>query len=462
LCAIFGLTREQLLRKTFQEISFPEDLPRCLALTAQLAQGAIPRYTVEKRFQRANGSFVYTRVIVTAVRTAGGAPEFFLGIVEDLSEQWAAEKARRGAEERLRVALDASGTGIYRYDFATESLEWSNGLAAVMGLADGDTLHSLERLLGVIHPDDLPQVLAAYQRSATEGADFDEEFRIVWPDGSIRWICDRARMTLDGNGKPRYLTGACVDVTKRRQAEEERRALLARERHARAEAERAMKLRDETLAIVAHDLRNPVHTIMMSAGAAIELPLSPADHALQLTLIRRSARGMDALIQDLLDATRLETGRLTIQPAPTALDSIIDDAVTGSATRARERAVRLETDVPPGLPTVHVDRGRIVQVFTNLLGNAIKFTPSGGRIVVRARASEGCVECAVEDTGIGIDPSNLPRVFERYWQAERGSGHGVGLGLAIVRGIIDAHGGTIDISSAPGTGTTIRFTLPVA
>jgi signal transduction histidine kinase len=182
---------------------------------------------------------------------------------------------------------------------------------------------------------------------------------------------------------------------------------------------------------------------------------------MQLTLIRRSARGMDALIQDLLDATRIETGRLSIQPAAASLESVIDDAVAGALAHARERGLRIETDVAPGLPDVRVDRTRMVQVFANLIGNALKFTPAPGRIVVRARAADASIECAVEDSGIGIEPSDLARVFDRYWQAKRGSGHGVGLGLAIVRGIVEAHGGHIGVSSVPGQGTTFRFTVPV-
>lgn len=217
LSAIFGLDRETLLRRTFQEISFPEDLPRCLMLTQSLAAGSIPKYAVEKRFVRPDGSQVYTRVIVTAVRDANEVA-FFLGIVEDLSDQWAAEQARRGAEERLAVALEASGTGIYRYDVARERLDWSNGLARVFGFPEGDVLQSLERLLGAIHPVDLPGVVTAFERCLTEGCDLDEEFRVVLPDGSIRWLADRAVTTVE-NGKATYLTGACTDITKRRDAE---------------------------------------------------------------------------------------------------------------------------------------------------------------------------------------------------------------------------------------------------
>ena len=461
LCTIFGLAPDALLQRTFQEVSFPDDLPRCLILTQQLATGAIPKYAVEKRFVRPDGSQIYTRVIVTAVREAGEIA-FFLGIVEDLSDQWAAEQARRGAEERLALALEASGTGIYRYDIESKALDWSNGLARVFGFPEGDVLHTLERLLSAIHPGDLPNVVSAFNRSLSEGCDFDEEFRVVLPDGSVRWISDCARMTLDENGRPKYLTGACTDITKRRDAEVARLSLLDLERNARADAERATQLRDEMLAIVAHDLRNPLHTILMSVGAAVDLPLSPADSQIQLALIQRSARGMDALIRDLLDVTQIETGRLSINPIAADISTIIDDAIIVCSKQAVARGLRLETDVPPGLPHVHADPTRITQVLGNLLGNALKFTPGPGRVVVRARQGDDIVMVAVEDTGRGIAPDDVPRVFDRYWQAHRGSRDGVGLGLTIVRGIIEAHGGWVDVESEVGVGTTFRIALPVA
>ncbi|MGH7636814.1 MAG: PAS domain S-box protein, partial [Gemmatimonadaceae bacterium] len=399
LCDLFGMPREQLLQHSFQEISFPDDLPACLAMTARLAAGAIPKYTIEKRFLRLDGGFVYARVIVTVVRDAAGGISYFLGIAEDLSEQWAAEQARRAAEERLQVALEASGIGIYRFDFRTQSLDWANGLAAVFGFPADESLQSLDRLLGAIHRDDLPRVLAAYEQSAKHGADFDEEFRIVLPDGSVRWISDRARMSLDEAGAPRYLTGACADVTALREAVSDRLAMLEREQAARAEAERAIRLRDDVMAIVAHDLRNPVHTIMMGAGAMAELPLSEQDRRRQLEVIRRSASGMDHLIRDLLDVTHIEQGTLAIHRQSAPVAPVIEEAVTVVTPLAHAACLAIDVDVPAQLPAISADRARIVQVLSNLLGNAIKFTPPDGRIRVAARDTGACVELTVEDNG---------------------------------------------------------------
>ena len=461
LCSIFGLSREHLLSLTFQQISFPDDLPTCLTMTTQLAAGVIPKYTLEKRFLRPDGTFVYTRVIVTAVRDYSGDVEFFLGVVEDLSEQWLIEQARRAAEERLQVALEASGTGIYRYDFQAQALDWANGLAQVFGFPADETLQSLDRLLGAIHPEDLPAVLKSYERSATDGTDFDEEFRIVLPDGSVRWICDRARMAFE-DGKPRYLIGACTDITALREAQAQRERLLLAERTARTEAERAIRMRDEVMAVVAHDLRNPVHTIMMSAGAMAELDLTEADRKAQVALIRRSARGMDRLIRDLLDASQIEMGQLAIIRAPAALDTIVDDAIATTSAQASERGITVGTRVPATLPLLSADRARMVQALGNLVANAIKFTARGGRVTVVAESAGDVVEVSVSDTGCGIERGHLPHIFDRYWQADPRSRKGVGLGLSIVRGIVEAHGGSISVVSRIGAGTTFRFRLPTA
>ena len=454
LCAMFGFARDELLNMTFQEISFADDLPYCLAMIEQLATGAIPRFAHEKRFDRGDGTFIYTRVIVTAVRDERDAVPFFLAIVEDLSEQWAIDQARKAAEARLALALDASDTGIYRYDIKLQALDWAHNMAKVFGFDSGEPeLQSLERLLAKIHPEDRPEVVARYQRCMTDGADFDHEFRIVRTDGSVRWLCDRARTTRDVDGTPRYLTGACIDVTDRRDA-------LSRAQAARSAAASAIRSRDEVLAVVAHDLRNPVHTILMSATVA-ELPaIAAAERDKQLGVIRRTARAMDRLIRDLLDATQIEMGQLAIDRQPLNVGALVDEVIAACAPRAAAAGLKLSGDVAAGLPEISADRERITQVLNNLIGNALKFTPEGGAVTITVQRLNGGVEIGVADTGNGIPQAQLPHLFRRYWQADRGAHRGVGLGLAIVHGIVAAHGGTIGVESVVGKGTTFRFTLP--
>jgi PAS domain S-box-containing protein len=453
LCALFGFTRDELLAMTFQEVSCAEDLPRCFALLEQVTTGAIPQFTHEKRFERSDGTFVYTRVIVSPVRDERDAVAYFLAIVEDLSERWSIDQARKDAEARLLLALEASGTGIYRYDFRKQALDWAHNLANVFGFAPGEDLQSLERLLGAIHPDDLPVVLEHYERSRTEGADFDHEFRIVRPDASVRWISDRARMSFDADGTPRFLTGACIDVTARHDSQ-------SREHVARSHAERAIRTRDDVLAVVAHDLRNSSHAILMSVAAAESPAISNAARGQQLSVIRRTARSMDDLICDLLDVTQIEKGQLVIERAPVAIGAVIGDAIDGVAPRAAARGLKLVADIAPDLPEVAGDRERLAQVLNNLIDNSMAFTPDGGRITITAHPYDGGVAVTIADTGCGIPAERLAVIFHRYWQVHRGSHRAVGLGLAIVKGIVDAHGGTIEMTSGVDEGTTVRFTLP--
>jgi len=452
LCAMFGFTRDELLAMTFQDISFAEDLPHCFELLEQLTAGAIPQFTHEKRFERGDGTFIYTRVFVSAIRDERDAVAYFLAIVEDLSEQWSIDQARKDAEARLLLALEASGTSIYQYAFRKRALDWAHNLANVFGLP-GPELPTLEQLLGAIHPDDLPVVQEHYARIMTKSGDFEHEFRIVHPDASVRWISDRSRITCDADGAPQFLTGACIDVTARHDSR-------SREHVALGNAERAIRTRDEVLAVVAHNLRNSGHAILTSVAAAEFPAVSAADRDQQLSAIRRTARSMDDLICDLLDVTQIEKGQLVLERGQVAIGAVVEEAITGFAPRATAHGLRLVAEIARDLPEVIGDRERLAQVLNHLIGNSLEFTPDGGAITVTAHRSAGGVEIAVADTGCGIPAVELPVIFQRYWHVNHGSHRGIGLGLAIVKGIIDAHGGTIVVTSTVGEGTTFRFTLP--
>jgi len=235
------------------------------------------------------------------------------------------------------------------------------------------------------------------------------------------------------------------------------------------EAHEATRARDDMLAIVSHDLRNPLHTIGMSAaflaetlGAPLPAGAPPIDLAGQLGVIRRAVGRANALIQDLLDVTRIEAGKLAVSTVPVDARALLDDAVAEMTPLAAGRSVSLEcTWSEDARPRVCADRERVAQVFSNLVGNALKFTPAGGRVRVSGTVSGDVVWYAVADTGTGIPADHLPHLFDRFWQAARGSREGAGLGLFITKGIVEAHGGRIEVESAPGVGTAFRFSLPV-
>lgn len=227
--------------------------------------------------------------------------------------------------------------------------------------------------------------------------------------------------------------------------------------------QRAVFARDETVGVVAHDLRNPVSAVKMLSQALLNRAEAlDADDAEQLKLIREAALQMDRLIQDLLDITRVESGRLAIDAQQVTTIALLEGALRTLRPLVAEAGMRLVTDLPSTLPKVNADPERIGQVLSNLVGNAIKFS-DGGEIIIAASASGNEITVSVSDKGRGITPDQLPHIFDRFWQAAQSNirTRGAGLGLPIAQGIIRAHGGQMHAESTPGQGTTVSFTLPV-
>jgi signal transduction histidine kinase len=245
-----------------------------------------------------------------------------------------------------------------------------------------------------------------------------------------------------------------------RALEEER----ARQAQARSTAEAAVRTRDEVLRVVSHDLKNPLHTIGMVAELLVEVPLSEEQRVAKLGIIRRTVDRAKGLVLDLLDAARLETGEgIPVHPAPVACADLVRDAVEIIQVQAAEKKQQVSWSVPDESGSVLADRDRILQVFANLMGNAVKFTPPGGTIDVQARLDgPGAVCFRVRDTGPGIPPEHLPNLFTPFWQARESAALGTGLGLTVAKAIVEAHGGHISAASDPGAGATFSFTVPRA
>ncbi|MEX2581871.1 MAG: ATP-binding protein [Gemmatimonadota bacterium] len=243
---------------------------------------------------------------------------------------------------------------------------------------------------------------------------------------------------------------------------EERQEILAEEQRARAGAERAVRTRDSVLGIVAHDLRNPLGAVLTSSSFLLDVALPEEGRVQQLQIIHRSAERMNRLIQDLLDVARIESGGLAIDPHRIEVGPLVKEACQLHRAPAAEKGVRLELELADELPEIRADLDRLLQVFSNLLGNAIKFTDERGKVTVGAEADEEGVRFSVTDTGPGIPKKDLSKIFDAHWQAAGTAHLGSGLGLAIARGIVEAHGGRIWVESMQWVGTTFHFTLPAA
>jgi signal transduction histidine kinase len=280
------------------------------------------------------------------------------------------------------------------------------------------------------------------------GAVWEDSFPLRRADGAYRWFLARAVPVRDESGAIREWFGSNTDVTEHMEALHEARS--------------AKQLRDDMVAVVAHDLRNPVHTIALAAATLEAERLADAQRTRLLAIVRHTALDMGRLLDDLLDVSRMEAGTFAVARVPLHPDRLLEDTLQMFEARARDKGIDLVVGTDASLPEIAADRDRLRQVLSNLVGNSLKFTPRGGRIEATCGVAGEEIEFVVRDTGPGIDAEHLPRLFERFWKADPATRGGAGLGLAIARGIVEAHGGRIRAESERGVGTTIRFTVPIA
>ncbi len=312
----------------------------------------------------------------------------------------------------------------------------------------------------------LPDVPPGYLESMTQG----EEHLRLWRELAPRSLMSTplvargrslgAMTFVSSTGGHRY------DEADLRAAEELARLAAIAVDNARLyrEAQRAIRDRDEVLGIVAHDLRDPVHAVGMAAKMLLAQPAGGGEAGARRTLerIARSADRMRRLIEDLLDVTRIEAGKLGVEPVPVAPGQLVAEAADAARATTSSAALALDWAVAEGLPAVLGDRDRILQVFSNLVSNAAKFTPAGGRVSLGAARDDGGVRFWVADTGPGIAEEARLHVFDRFYQVDARDRRGAGLGLPICKGIVEAHGGSIWVESEPGRGARFAFRLPCA
>jgi len=324
--------------------------------------------------------------------------------------------------------------------------------------------HPLMRVMTTGEPVLEAEITPAFIRKSFNA---DQPRKVVEALGPRSLIC----VPLAASGKPiGALTLVTSDSSSRRfniadlslAADLARRAAIVVE-HARLfhQAQEATRARDDVLAVVAHDLRNPLNTVSMAVSLMLEsTPPERVQERRQVEILRRAADRMNAMIQDLLDVKRMESGRLNIDAKPESPSGLINDTIDMLRPLAAGSTIRLETSIEDNLPAVLADSARIQQVLSNLVGNAVKFTPRAGRITVCAECVGNEVRFGVIDTGPGIPAEQLPHIFGRFWQAKTSDRRGIGLGLAIAKGIVEAHNGRIWVESHVGLGSTFYFTLP--
>jgi PAS domain S-box-containing protein len=368
-------------------------------------------------------------------------------------ERTRAEEQARRSEERLRFALGAAEMGTWELDLSSQRIRWSDNLERIHGLAPGTFDGSFAAYEKEIHPEDRARVLASVQRAVSEGVPHDVEYRIVAPDGTIQWVEGKGDVEHE-HGKPVRLTGVCMVVTRRKAAE------LAR----LEAAEEASRLKDNFLATLSHELRTPLNAILGWVQMLQTGNVPPERVRQAFEVIGRNVTLQAQLIEDILDVSRIITGKLEIEHVPVVLSSLIDTVLSGAMPAAHAKHIELTKSVSDDVPAIEGDPKRLHQVLGNVLANAIKFTPDGGRVQIRCSREGSDIMLAVQDSGVGIAAEFLPQIFDRFSQADSRSTRkhgGLGLGLAIARHLLELHGGDIRAhSDGPSQGTTIVMRLP--
>lgn len=373
------------------------------------------------------------------------------GVILGLGVTSQPETARRTSEERLSMALAAARMVAWEWDAETERVVHTENVREVLGLGPDGVIGTTENFTALVHPDDA----GLYQETrarANRGESYRRTYRVIRPvDGGILWVESAGRGVKDAAGKVVRALGVMMDVTTRVHAEQQRAA-----------AELGSQLKDEFLARVSHELRTPLAAQRMwvqvlRSGAA-------DDRRAAIDAIDKCSRAQSKLIEDLLDLARGMNGKLRITEEIFDVRAPIEEAIAVMRPEAEAKSVLLLTAMASDAGYVRGDPGRIQQVVVNLLNNAVKFTPAGGRVEVLARAEGGAIVLSVSDTGAGIDPRELEAVFVPFRQHE-GSGPptqgGLGLGLAIAKQLVDLHGGAIRADSrGEGHGAAFTVTLP--
>ncbi|MBI3654765.1 MAG: PAS domain S-box protein [Acidobacteria bacterium] len=454
----FGYTRSELHAMKVQQLFATAEAASWVNYLSRIPQS---ENALQWQLQKRDGSLIDGEAIWQEIRWQE-APAL-LCFLRDITERKCLEAALRERERHFRLLAEsapvmvwASGTDKLCIFFNRHWLEFTG--------------RTLEQEIGNgwaegVHPDDLKRCLEIYSTFFEAREPFSMDYRLRRYDGEYRWVLDKGVPRFSEAGVFEGYIGSCMDITDRKQVEGEREYLLNREQRARAEAETANRAKDAFLAVVSHELRAPLNAMLGWSRILQYKQVDEATQAMALETIERSARMQAQIIEDLLDTTRIISGKLRIEVQPVNLAPVIQAAVDTMRPAADAKGIEICVSLYAETDMITGDAERLQQVVWNLVSNAIKFTPSGGRVEVLLQRVDPAMQLVVKDNGQGIKPEMMPYVFDRFYQIDRSNTRrqsGLGLGLSLVRHLVELHGGTITVESAgENQGASFTVNLPV-
>lgn len=433
------------------------------------------RFTGENRLRRADGEWRWFSSAAEPRFSATGAFLGHVGIALDITERKRAETLLKESSDRLMLATRAGTVGVWDYNVPDNSLVWDDQMFRLYGTTREAFGGALAAWQAGIHPDDRARCSRELEDALDGVRDFDTEFQVVWSDGSVHNVRAIGQVQRDCTGRALRMIGTNWDITALKEAAEDlRRSNLAlAEANAKAnemaaEADRANAAKSRFLANMSHELRTPMNGVIGMLQLLLRTRLTEEQEQ-YATVAERSGRTMLRLIDDILDLSRIEAGRIALETMNFSPRSVVEEVVESLRIRAEEKGLKLESDIEPDVPQqAGGDPYRLRQVLTNLAANAVKFTSEGGVMLRVAREKDAVVDSAtgrllfsVADTGIGIPPEQIDRVFSPFVQADTSITReygGTGLGLAISKQLVEMMGGNIGVSTEPGKGSTFWFT----
>jgi len=456
---IFGYSRAEMVGQPIFPL-IPDELHDSeRVLLERIARGERVDFFEGERIRK-DGQRIHIAVSVSPIRDAYGNVVGASSIKRDVTERKQAAEALLRSQERLRLALKAARMGTWQWDVASNTLAWDEQLHELYGMEPGQQVAQYEHFIERVHPDDRPFVAASVQRALEGGGGLDYEFRIILPDGRVRWLADQGRVMRDQRGNPLYMTGVCIDTTERKLIEERLR-----------QAQR-MDSVGQLAGGIAHEANNMMSVVLGCADYVLQRTDLPGPVRDDVDQIWKAAKRTAGITQQLLAFSR----RQVLQPQVLDLNATVRDLEPIlSRTLGETRGLRMH--LSPGLSLVRADPGQLEQVLINLTLNARDAMRGEGRLTIEtmnvtldgAYAAAKSVDSlmpgeyaalVVSDTGHGMDRDTLGRVFEPFFTT-KGVGQGTGLGLSTVYGIVKQSGGFIWVYSEPDLGTTFKVYFPV-